>query len=158
MEAIGPQTGKIGSISVYNRQRKIPIALPWLRQMAARALAECREISNDNAHRLRALEEVEVTVVSDAVIARVHQRFMQIPGATDVITFEHGEIVMSAETAEAFAIAHGHTVNEELALYTIHGLLHLNGFEDASADEAARMHQIQTRILQTCLAALPPPL
>ena len=94
---------------------------------------------------------------ADRVIARVHWDFMRVPGATDVITFEHGEIVMSAETAARFAGEHGHSVEEELALYTVHGLLHLNGFDDATSREAARMKRIQARVLKQCIAEFPIP-
>jgi probable rRNA maturation factor len=80
---------------------------------------------------------------------------MEIPGATDVITFEHGEIVMSAETAQLYATEHGHAVEQELALYTVHGLLHLNGYEDASPDDTTEMHRVQDQILAQCLAQLP---
>ena len=82
---------------------------------------------------------------------------MGVPGATDVITFAHGEIVISAPTAQAYAREYGHATAQELALYTIHGLLHLNGYEDATARAAARMQRTQERILRACLALLPPP-
>jgi probable rRNA maturation factor len=97
---------------------------------------------------------VEVAIVSDRVIADVHRRFMNIPGATDVITFEHGEIVVSAQTAASQAAQYGHTVDQELALYIIHGLLHLNGYDDQTQSDASRMRRAQERILQTCLQQL----
>ena len=144
-------------VTVVNRQRKVRLAMAWLRAFAARALPYCREESDDERFALKSLPEVEVAIVSDRVIADVHQRFMNIPGATDVITFEHGEIVMSAETAASYAADHGHSVEQELALYTVHGMLHLNGFEDATSEEAARMHRVQDRIWKECLGQLPPP-
>ncbi len=103
---------------------------------------------------LRGLAEVEVSFLSDAAIARVHRDFMGIPGATDVITFDHGEIVISTETARENAALYGRSLGEELALYIVHGLLHLNGYEDKTGPEAARMHRIQEKILQECLARL----
>ena len=72
-----------------------------------------------------------------------------------VITFEHGEVVMSAPTAALYAAEHGHRVEEELALYTVHGLLHLNGFEDATSRAAARMQKVQTRVWKQCLKQTP---
>ena len=121
------------------------------------ALEKCAPLCANGRFALRALDEVEVVLVSDRTIARVHRDFMNIPGATDVITFEHGEIVMSAETAHHHAKAHGHSIEAELALYTVHGLLHLNGFEDATSRAAARMHRVQDRVLKECLAQLPRP-
>ena len=47
-----------------------------------------------------------------------------------MITFEHGEIVISAQTAAENAAKYGKRLDHEVALYIIHGLLHLNGYED----------------------------
>jgi probable rRNA maturation factor len=143
-------------ISVYNRQRALPVRLPWLRQVADLALQQCAPHSADGRFALRTLPEVEISIVSDRVIAEVHDRFMNIPGPTDVITFEHGEIVMSAQTAGQYAARYGHSLDQELALYIVHGLLHLNGYEDATSRDAARMRRLQQRLLQACLAQVSP--
>jgi probable rRNA maturation factor len=143
-------------ISVHNRQRALAVGLPWLRRFADIALQESAQHSADGRFALRELDEVEVAIVSDRVIADVHRRFMNIPGPTDVITFEHGEIVMSAQTAERYATEYGQSLDHELALYIVHGLLHLNGYEDATSRDAARMQRVQERLLQACLAQLPP--
>lgn len=145
-------------IHVENRQRAVPVDLAWLRRFAEVALEKCGQESGDGRFALLQLAEVEVAIVSDRVIARVHRDFMGILGATDVITFAHGEIVISAQTAERNAPEYGHPTAHELALYTIHGLLHLNGYEDATPRAAARMHRTQDRILRACLALSPPPL
>jgi probable rRNA maturation factor len=145
------------TISLHNRQRAVRLDLPWLRRFAAIALPECAEVSADGRWALRGIAEVEVALVSDRVIDRVHREFMGIAGATDVITFRHGEIVISAETARARAPEFGHAAEEEIALYTVHGLLHLNGFEDAASRDAARMRKAQDRIWRACLQRLPKP-
>ena len=145
-------------IHVQNRQRAVPVDLAWLRRFAAVAVEKCARESADGRFALAQLAEVEVALVSDRVIARVHREFMGVPGATDVITFAHGEIVISAPTAQAYARDYGHPTGRELALYTIHGLLHLNGYEDATPRAAARMHRTQDRVLRACLALVPPPL
>jgi probable rRNA maturation factor len=140
------------TISLQNRQRRVRYALRWLRRFAEIALAPC-----DETTATPLTGEVDVTIVSDKTIAQVHLDFMGLPEATDVITFHHGEIVASAETAQARARELGHSVEAELGLYIVHGLLHLKGFDDTSAREAARMHKVQHRIWQACLATLPPP-
>ncbi|MEP6668468.1 MAG: rRNA maturation RNase YbeY [Chthoniobacter sp.] len=142
------------SIQVHNRQRAVRVRLPWLRSLAEIALEKCREYSGDGRFALRQIAAVEVTIVSDRVIADVHQRFMNIPGATDVITFEHGEIVTSAQTAAVYARQFGHDVDQELALYIVHGLLHLNGYDDLTRSDAALMRRTQQHILKTCLSRL----
>ena len=144
-------------IVVQNRQRAIRLNVAWLREFASLALTKCRELSDDAKFALKRLEEVCVAIVSDRTIARVHEEFMGIPGPTDVITFEHGEIVMSAQTAALYAAERGHRVEVELALYTVHGLLHLNGFEDTTSRDAARMQRVQTRVLNECLEICPSP-
>ena len=144
-------------IHVQNRQRAVPVDLAWLRRFAEVALEKCARHSADGRFALAQLDEVEVALVSDRVIARVHRDFMGLPGATDVITFAHGEIVISAQTAASYAREYGHPTAHELALYTIHGLLHLNGYEDAAPRAAARMHRAQNRLLRACLAHTPPP-
>jgi probable rRNA maturation factor len=141
-------------ISVHNRQRGVPVSLPWLRRFAEAALPICARHSADGRFALRAIGEVEVVIVSDRVIADVHERFMSISGPTDVITFGHGEIVISAQTALVHATRYRQSLEHELALYTVHGLLHLNGYKDATSRDAARMRRLQQRIVQACLAEI----
>ena len=85
------------------------------------------------------------------MIADVHSRFMQIAGPTDVITIEHGEILISAETAKNQARAYSQKLQDELALYIIHGLLHLAGFDDVKPADAAKMRRLQERLLAKLL-------
>jgi probable rRNA maturation factor len=139
-------------LTLQNRQRRVRFSLPWLRRFAAVALPRCLATAE-----VELPEEIEVTVVSDRTIARVHLDFMGLPEPTDVITFHHGEIVISADTAAERAPEFGHSVEAELALYVVHGLLHLQGFDDTTSRAATRMHKIQDRIWQACLAELPAP-
>lgn len=148
---------QLTTIDLQNRQRSVRFNLRWLRRFAGLTMEPCLKESANGRFGLTALEEVSVAIVSDRAIARVHEQFMEIPGPTDVITFEHGEIVMSAQTARLQALERGHPIETELGLYLVHGLLHLNGFQDASSEDAARMDCSQHRILDACLAQLPPP-
>ncbi len=140
-------------IVLINRQRRVRLDVGRLRRLAESSLAQCVRHSGDARFALKKLPLVEVAVVSDAVIARVHRQFMNVPGATDVITFDHGEIVVSSDTAMRCAEEHGHGVTEELALYIIHGLLHLNGYGDLAPRDRARMHRVQDRIWRGIIAA-----
>ena len=140
-------------IALINRQRRIRLDMRRLTQLAEISLAECVRNSGDARYALAKVPLVEVAVVSDAVIARVHRQFMNMPGATDVITFDHGEIVVSADTAKRCAAEHGHGMIEELALYIIHGLLHLNGYDDIEPRDRVKMHRVQDRIWRRILAA-----
>jgi probable rRNA maturation factor len=139
------------TIHVYNRQRTVRFDLPWLRRFAQVALAECEGEGIAPGTPLEALAEIEVSIVSDRAIADVHRRFMNIAGATDVITFEHGEIIISAETAARYAREYGQHLEHELGLYIIHGILHLNGHDDLAEPAAARMKERQEVTLRRVL-------
>jgi probable rRNA maturation factor len=141
-------------IHVHNRQRTVRFDLPWLRRFAEVALAKCEGKGIAQGEPLESLEEIEVSIVSDRVIAGVHRRFMDIAGATDVITFEHGEIIIGAGTADRHARRYGQRVEQELGLYIIHGILHLNGHDDVAEPAASRMKETQAVILNRSLRAL----
>lgn len=135
------------AIRLYNRQRGYRPDLPWLRRIIRRALPDCLAAVKSADAPLAALEEVEITLIDDPEIARVHADFLDDPEPTDVITFHHGEILISADTAVRQAVEHGETVDHELALYAVHGLLHLAGWEDEDPGEAAAMAERQALIL-----------
>ena len=124
-------------ITLYNRQRKIRLDLPRLQRLAEAALAQCP-----------GLGEVEVTFVSDAAIARVHREFMNVSGATDVITFDHGEIVISPETVRENAAHYGRPPEEELLRCIVHGFLHLSGYRDDTPADFATMHEVQEQTVR----------
>lgn len=94
-------------------------------------------------HVLSGLPVVEVSIVDDEAIARVHEQFLGVPGATDVITFPYGEILVSCDTASQYAGAHGLNQEEELFRYMVHGLVHLQGYLDAEPEERATLFSVQ---------------
>jgi probable rRNA maturation factor len=120
-----------------------------LRDFAERAVAECLDQSKRKSSCLGDLRQVEVVLVSDKRIAQIHRRFMNEPGPTDVITFQHGEIVISVETAKRQARRFGTTPDHELRLYIAHGLLHLHGFDDKTTAGGAEMKRVQERLVAT---------
>jgi len=96
---------------------------------------------------LSKLEEVFVWLISDGRMSRLHRQFLGQTGPTDVLTFQHGEIFISVETAKRHARAFGNSLVRELQLYIIHGLLHLHGFDDRTEPGALRMEKMQAKIL-----------
>lgn len=133
-------------ISVHNRQRKIALHRDELERFAERALPFClRERSRGPG--LTSLGEIEVILISDRRMSALHRRFMGIAGPTDVITFQHGEIFISVETARRQAQAHRTSLAHELRLYLVHGLLHLQGFDDRSPPGLRRMGFAQEEIV-----------
>ncbi len=93
------------------------------------------------------LEFLEVSLVPDAEIARIHGEFLGDPAPTDVITFGHGEIIVGVEVAAREARERGWPLERELLLYVIHGLLHLKGLDDGTPGEREEMTRAQEAIL-----------
>ena len=101
--------------------------------------------------------EVSVALVGDKRMSLLHQQFMGIPGPTDVLTFPleqesngrvtSGSIAVCVPEAARAAGRHGTTVERELLLYTLHGLLHLCGYDDRTAAAYKAMHRKEDQIL-----------
>ena len=135
------------TITVCNRQRVVPVKIPALQEFAERALRGCLKLPGRKPDALSGLEELSVVLVSDRRMAELHRRFLQQPGPTDVITFQHGEIFVSTETARRQARRFGTSLEHELQLYVAHGFLHLRGFDDKDSRSAAEMKRTQEKIV-----------
>ena len=144
-EAIAP----IPEITVRNLQRKVPVDVVDLEMFARKAAELCLRLPRRKKSDLVQLREISVLIVSDRKIASLHRQFMNESGPTDVITFQHGEIFVGAESARRNARRFGNAFERELRLYVVHGLLHLHGFDDRNAASARRMQVVQRKILAT---------
>ncbi|MDQ6810173.1 MAG: rRNA maturation RNase YbeY [Verrucomicrobiota bacterium] len=142
----------IARVSVQNRQRQIGLDLPRLQSFTERALLKCLRIRPASRNDLSTLSEVGIVLVSDRRIAQLHRQFLGVSGPTDVITFQHGEIFISAETARRQARALRSSTEQEIQLYIVHGLLHLHGFDDTRPAAARKMSAVQNRIAQQAAA------
>lgn len=91
-------------------------------------------------------DHVEVSLLSSAEIGRVHGEFLDDPTPTDVITFDHGEILVCPEVAREQGARYGRTLNEEVLLYGIHGLLHLRGWSDKTSAKQKEMAAAQEKV------------
>jgi len=69
------------------------------------------------------------------------------PAATSPAATVDGQLVVSVDTARRQAARRGHSLSAELALYCVHGTLHLLGYDDATPAEAERMHQLEDELL-----------
>lgn len=134
-------------ITVQNRQRQVAVDWEALQAFAARALTETLTLARPKLNPLKELTEIVVILVSDKRIAEIHRRFMNQGGPTDVITFQHGEIFISPEMAKRQAREFRATLDHELRLYLVHGLLHLRGFDDKTPDGAAEMKRVQEKLV-----------
>lgn len=103
------------------------------------------------------LAELSLALVGDARMSALHAQFMGISGPTDVLTFplEHdargrvtaGEIVVCVPEAVRRARETNVSVERELLLYALHGLLHLCGYDDRTGPGYRRMHRREDMIL-----------
>ena len=134
-------------IVVRNLQRAIRVGVPALQRSAEKALRLCLKVRGKRATKLAELEEIHVWLVSNRRMSILHRKFLHQPGPTDVITFEHGEIFISAEMAKRNAKRFGTSLARELQLYVIHGLLHLHGFDDGAPKAALEMKWTQEKVL-----------
>jgi probable rRNA maturation factor len=135
--------------SVRPNQLQLPVSAAVVQRAWPHLLAAERKGS-----ALRRLAEISFVTVSDARIAALHDEFMRDPTPTDVITFHHGEIVISAETARREARQRQLPLPAEIARYAVHGLLHLAGWSDAEAGAASDMRIMQEKILRRALRGL----
>jgi probable rRNA maturation factor len=101
--------------------------------------------------------EVSLAFVDNLTIHQLNKRYLRHDEPTDVLSFPlsepnarrlAGELVIGAEVAQVEAENRGHPVQAELALYVIHGLLHLCGYDDKTPAGAAAMHQRELHYLQ----------
>ncbi|MGH7995724.1 MAG: rRNA maturation RNase YbeY [Opitutaceae bacterium] len=103
--------------------------------------------------RGNAQEALSVTFVTDAELARLHECYLGDPSPTDVITFPAGagfgaagEICVSADAA-ARRVGSGRPFAAELALYVVHGWLHLAGHDDRNPRSKRRMRRAEARAM-----------
>ncbi len=101
--------------------------------------------------------EISLAFVDNPTIHRLNQRYLQHDEPTDVLSFPlsepnakklAGELVIGVEIAQVQAAERGHDVQAELALYVIHGLLHLCGYDDHEPADAAAMHERERHYLR----------
>jgi len=102
----------------------------------------------------RAEGDLSVAFVDDAQIRELNRRFLRRDRPTDVLAFPSddddpllGEVVISAERAKSAANERGIDPDHELALYLVHGVLHLVGYNDHTPSAAAKMHAREDELL-----------
>ena len=113
------------------------------------------------------LAELSVLLVDIEYMTELHDRWMGGDGPTDVLAFpmdessvDHGpseatggepallgDIVLCPEVAAQAGRAAGHGADDELHLLTVHGVLHLLGYDHAEPDEEREMFTLQARLL-----------
>jgi rRNA maturation RNase YbeY len=106
-----------------------------------------------------ALGELDVAVVGSAEMARLNRRHLGHAGTTDVLSFDlsgsadrlDGQVIVCSDVARREARKRGLRFTHELLRYVAHGLLHLCGYDDATAPQFQRMHARQEQLLEAFL-------
>ncbi len=102
--------------------------------------------------------EISLVFVDNPTIHRLNRRYLKHNEPTDVLTFPMsdpgskklvGELVIGVEVAWAEAANRGHDAQAELALYVIHGLLHLCGYDDRSRSTTKTIREREGYYLRT---------
>jgi probable rRNA maturation factor len=100
---------------------------------------------------------LSVALLTDSALASIHQSFLDDASTTDVITFpgsqegeleqDAGEICVSVDTAIREAHERNISLGDEMALYLVHGWLHLAGLSDKSELKAREMRSAEAEAL-----------
>jgi probable rRNA maturation factor len=114
--------------------------------------------------RVHPQAELCVTAVDEETIAELNVKWMEKEGPTDVLAFPMdelrpghvneepeegvlGDLVVCPVVAQQQAEAAGHAVQDELDLLTVHGILHLLGYDHGEPDDHREMFGLQARLL-----------
>ena len=99
--------------------------------------------------------EVSVLIVNDETMCNLHSKHSGNDSSTDVLTFDHGsdEDAVCADIAICFDVAQreaeprNNSIQNEMILYVLHGLLHCCGFDDDNDAEHQKIHAEEDRVL-----------
>ena len=121
------------------------------------------------------LAELSILLVDTGAMERLHVRWMNEPGPTDVMAFPMdelhdargrdeaepapallGDVVICPEVADAQATAAGHSLDDELQVLCAHGVLHLLGYDHAEPEEEQEMFGQQAKLIASWSASRGP--
>jgi probable rRNA maturation factor len=107
--------------------------------------------------------ELSITLVDEKEMSDLHMRWMDEDGPTDVLSFPMdemkphsaaqgpgmvGDVVLCPDYAAQQAATAGHSLGEELELLTVHGILHLLGYDHREEIEKEAMFGLQEELLR----------
>ncbi len=147
-------------VSLDNDQEKIKVSaeLENLLNKAMNMVAKMEKLSANT--------EVDITIVTDEEIQVLNRAYRGVDRPTDVLSFaldeetdepeilgeeaEHllGDIIISAEKANAQAEEFGHGLNREIVYLAVHGILHLLGYDHMVEEDKIIMRRREEEILR----------
>lgn len=131
----------------HSAHQPVSFNAQWLRDRLVDAVKHLPQL---------AMANISILLADDQRMRSLHRQFMGLDSTTDVLTFDLGEnecsasqieLALGIEVAQRQARERSHTIERELLLYAIHGLLHTLGFDDHDEASYARMHAEEDRIL-----------
>lgn len=135
-------------LEITDLQKFHPINKSKIKKLVAGVLKAEKE--GENA-------ELSVVFVDNKRMKEINRTFLRHNYATDVLSFPYqghslknninGEIIISVEMAAKLAQKRGYSIEGEVALYLVHGLLHLLGYDDKQKGDAKKMHQREGELL-----------
>ena len=138
------------SVMVSNRQRLLKVNATLLKRITQHALTFI-DAPDDS---------LGIVLVDDATMAKLNAQYHATPAPTDILTFDYGggqgELIISVEHAVAQAKRFRTTPARELALYVIHGILHLHGHDDRTPRQRQRMRAAERRLLNRITRSVHP--
>jgi rRNA maturation RNase YbeY len=148
------------NVTIANRQRKRAVDSSFLRRIVKSLLAEL-QIRD---------AELAIQLVATPEITRLNETFLGHAGSTDVITFDyaqrtnrnpqhspvlHGEVFVCLDEAVVQARRFQTTWQAEVVRYTVHGVLHLLGFDDLNPASRHKMKSAEDRWLRQLARRFP---
>ena len=140
-------------LSVRNQQR--------LYSVASREVRKAMELLLNELLHIEAFD-LSVLFINETRMAQLNQIHLQHEGATDIITFDyctrtllHGELVICPAIASKHARKYRASLGRELTRYVIHGVLHLQGFDDKTTATRRKMKREENRLLQQLARRFP---
>ncbi len=115
--------------------------------------------------RIHPQAELSVVLVDEDTMSAYHEKYMDEPGPTDVLSFPMdelrppaededppegllGDIVLCPAVTARQAAEHGRTPDAEAEYLLVHGLLHLLGYDHATAEERIEMFALKDELLE----------
>jgi len=108
--------------------------------------------------------EVSILLTDDAQMAELNKQYRDVDGPTDVLSFSQtegddepipgmednllGDVVISVETAQRQAAENAKSLESEIDMLLVHGLLHLLGYDHAEPEEERVMFARQDEFLK----------
>ena len=145
-----------GIISNYPEELSFPTEIEENVRAAAEKVGELYGVENG---------EVSVTLTNNDYIHQLNRKYRQIDRPTDVLSFALneseepdiengpdinvlGDIILSVERAEEQAADYGHSLRREIAFLTVHGMLHLLGYDHMEEADRLEMEKEQRYVME----------